>query len=141
MNASGRWNSISGAAASTTGGVGAASPFTGAWSGPLSGASGGGITSTNTQSAGGNGFYTPGISLESIPGGGDGGNGTSSQLVLTYGSPGSGGGSCNTGARGGNGGNSGRACGGPGGGAVLNGQPSGSGGKGGDGFVEIIAYF
>lgn len=138
-----------GSSASTGGGSGInASPSPGAAI-PRGGGSGGGITSANAQSAGGNGAghsqIYPGLAAGTggSAGGTSGGNGGSRPAGTPLGgSGGGGGGSRLAGGVGGTGGNGGiYGGGGGGGGASRNGQNSGAGGTGGAGMAVIVTYF
>lgn len=136
----GRINGSNGGAGSTTGliggnGTGSVSPGAGA---------GGGLTAANVASNGGNGGYTSGRYMSAsngTAGVAPGGNGTlvADSPVLSSGYGGGGGASHSSGA-GGSGASPVNGAGG-GGGASVNGNDSGPGGNGGDGFVEIVAYF
>lgn len=138
------------AATSTTGGIassatGAAGLNGGATAGNGHGGagSGGGITTGNAQSAGGTGGYINGKYTVGAAGGPAGGAspGANAGAPVVGNTQGAGGGGSSLASAAGAGGNGLYGSGGGGGGASRNGFNSGAGGKGGDGFVEIIAYF
>ena len=142
---SGIFNSIAGVNGAAGGafGVGGSITITRPTTG---GAGGGGITTLNVGSAGGN---ITGLGFIPTISGGDntgvaGGNGFNQFLpssILSTESPlfftGGAGGGSNPNGTGGNGGNGGFGCGGGGGGGGLTG---GSGGRGGDGLVIITCW-
>lgn len=110
------------------------------------GAQGGGVSTGNTASNGGNGVHPNARNGATNPAvgtggstGSDGGDGTS-PLAIVGGSSGSGGGGATSGT-GGIGGDGGRGAGAGGGGASTNGANSGKGGDGGDGFAALITHF
>lgn len=139
----------SGGAASATGGAGGTTAVNGFGGTGQGGGAGGGISAANAAAAGGAGWWSGLFLLGTIAApaagtntGGAGGAGTATTMQGRFAAgPSGGGGGANLAGAGGAGGAGGLMSGGGGGGASVNGNASGAGGKGGDGFVEITAFF
>lgn len=136
---------ITGIASSATGAAGT-QPANTTGSSPQPGTCGGGVNTSNVDSAGGPGGARPqytaliGAPTAGTAGGGNGANpSTGGSSTLWYPGRSGGGGGGNAAGAGGNGGNGGLfGGGGSGGGGCVNGFNSGAGGNGADGLVVVV---